>query len=114
MMTLMRRRALGVLFLAGISVLAPVLHLRAQEASEGSRKVLVRVAPQYPSVARPLNIQGSVKVEIIIAPNGTVKSLEIKGGHPLLVQAAQNAIRQWKWEPYPRETTESIEIKFKP
>jgi len=61
-----------------------------------------------------MNIQGSVRVEAVVAPNGTVKSLEIRGGHPLLVQAAQNAIRQWRWEPYPRETIESIEIKFKP
>ena len=61
-----------------------------------------------------MNIQGSVKVEVVVAANGTVKSVAIKGGHPLLAQAAQNAIREWKWEPSPRETVEPIEIKFKP
>jgi TonB family protein len=114
MMSLMRRSAVGAVFLAGILILVPLQHSQAQEISEGSRRVLNRVAPQYPGAARPLNIQGSVKIEVVVAPNGTVKSLEIKGGHPLLVQAAQDAIRQWKWEPSPRETTESIEIKFKP
>jgi TonB family protein len=104
----------GVLFLAGVLALALPHHLLAQEASEGSRQVLNRVDPQYPSMARQMNIQGSVKVEAVVAANGTVKSLAIKGGHPLLVQAAQNAIRLWKWEPYPRETAESIEIRFKP
>lgn len=61
-----------------------------------------------------MNIQGSVKVEVVVAANGTVKSVAIKGGHPLLAQAAQNAIREWKWEPSPRETVEPIEIKFRP
>jgi TonB family protein len=114
MMTLKRRSVLRGVVLAGVFVLVPLHHSLAQEASEGSRKVLNRIDPQYPSIARPINIQGSVKVEAVVAANGTVKSLAIKGGHPLLVQAAQNAIRQWKWEPYPRETTESIEIRFKP
>lgn len=109
-----RRSLVGAGLLACILVLGPLHNSLAQEVSEGSRKVLNRVTPQYPSVARPMNIQGSVKVEAAVAPNGTVKSLQIKGGHPLLVQAAQNAIRQWKWEPASRETTESIEIKFKP
>jgi len=113
-MTLMRRNAVRALLVAGILILIPFHHSRAQESSEGSRKVLNRVAPQYPKIARPFNIQGSVKVEAVIAPNGTVKSLEIKGGHPLLVQSAQDAIRRWRWEPFPRETTETIEIKFKP
>jgi outer membrane biosynthesis protein TonB len=41
-----------------------------------------------------------------------VKSVEVKGGHPLLAPAAQEAIRNWKFEPAPHETRETIEVKF--
>ncbi len=84
----------------------------AQTTSDTGRRVVSRVAPQYPAVARSLNIQGSVKAEVVVAPNGTVKSIEIKGGHPLLAQSAQNALREWKWDPGPRETHETVELKF--
>ncbi len=59
-----------------------------------------------------MRIEGSVKADVLVAPNGTVKSVEIKGGHPLLVQSAQNALREWEWEPAPHETHEIIELKF--
>ena len=59
-----------------------------------------------------MNMQGSVKADVMVAPNGTVKTVEIRGGHPLFVQAAQNALREWKWEPAPHETHETVELKF--
>lgn len=86
----------------------------SQDQAEGVRKVLTRVVPQYPSLARTMNIRGNVKVDVLVAPNGTVKSLEVKGGHPLLVQAAQDALRQWKWEPGSHETHETVELRFTP
>jgi TonB family protein len=100
-------------------VLLPILMFApnpaaAQESSEGTRKVATKVTPQYPSVARRMNLQGSVKVEVLVAPNGSVKSIELRGGHPILAEAAQTAVRQWKWEPAPHETQESVEIKFAP
>jgi len=91
----------------------PVLS-SGQDATVGTRKVITRVTPQYPGMARSMSIRGSVKLEAVVAPNGTVKSVEVKGGHPLLAQAAQNAIHEWKFEPAPRETREAIEIKFTP
>lgn len=61
-----------------------------------------------------MNIRGNVKVDVVVAPNGTVKSVEVKGGHPLLAQAAQDTLRQWKWEPAPHDTHEIIELRFNP
>jgi TonB family protein len=87
-------------------------HATPQESSPGSRKIVTRISPQYPSLARSMNLQGSVKADVVVAPNGTVKSVEIKGGHPLLGQAAQNALREWKWEPAAHETHELVELKF--
>jgi len=100
-------------------VLVPILALipgyaTAQESSESVRKILTRVAPQYPTLARTMNIRGNVRVVALVAPNGTVKSVEVKGGHPLLAEAAQNALRQWKFEPASKETYEIVEIRFFP
>jgi len=109
------RQHVAVRALLSVVIVAFALsHSRAQETSDGTRKVVSRVTPQYPAIARTMSIRGSVKVEALVAPNGTVKSLDVKGGHPVLAQAAQIAIRQWKWEPSPHETTELIEIKFNP
>ncbi|MGO8796402.1 MAG: energy transducer TonB [Candidatus Sulfotelmatobacter sp.] len=86
----------------------------AQETSNEVRKVTEKVEPQYPSLARSMNIRGTVKVDVVVAPNGAVKSVEVKGGHPLLVQAAQMAVRQWRWQPASHETHEVIEFRFNP
>jgi len=92
-------------------VVAPI-HAGAQEASESSRRIVTKVAPTYPAVARRMQIQGNVKVAAVVAANGSVKSVEVKGGHPMLAQAAQQAVLEWKWEPSPKETREVVEIKF--
>ena len=99
-------------------VLVPMLMFAPSQApaqeSEGTRKVVTKVMPQYPSIARSMRLQGVVRVEVLVAPNGMVKLVEVKGGHPLLAQSAQNALREWKWEPAPRETRESVELRFNP
>jgi len=89
-------------------------HAPAQEPSTGARKVVTRVTPQYPNIARRMSIQGNVRVDVLVAPNGAVRAVEVKGGHPVLADAAQNALRQWKWEPAAHETHETIELKFNP
>ena len=99
----------GVLLLLILLAFTPN-HSRAQE--EGTRKVLTKITPTYPEVAHKMEIQGSVKVEAVVSPNGSVKSVAVKGGHPVLAQAAENAVRGWKWEPSSKETRELIEIRF--
>ena len=59
-------------------------------------------------------LQGVVRVEAVVAPDGTVKAVDVKGGHPVLAQAAVNAVRKWKWEPAARESREPVEVKFSP
>jgi hypothetical protein len=59
-----------------------------------------------------MKLQGSVKLEAVVAPNGFAKTVAIKGGHPILAQAAHDAVQQWKWVPAPKETHELIEVKF--
>jgi TonB family protein len=103
--------ALSVLFL--ILMFAPS-HASAQESSEGSRKVVTRVLPQYPGLARSMKIQGIVKANVVVAPSGKVTSIEVKGGHPVLAESAEDALRQWKWEPATHETHETVELRFNP
>lgn len=59
-------------------------------------------------------LQGTVKLEVLVSPDGTVKETQIKGGHPVLAQAAVNCVRRWKWEPAARESHETVEVKFSP
>lgn len=104
--------AIGVLALiAGVTATAP--SAQAQEMV-GGRKVKSKGAPIYPELARKMNISGTVKVEIVIAPNGTVKSAKAIGGHPLLIDAAVDAAKKYKFEPGAEETTTQIAFDFKP
>ena len=96
---------------AGMTALAPSAH--AQDTI-GGRKIKTKGAPIYPELARKMNIAGTVKVEIVIAPNGTVKSAKAVGGHPLLIDAALDAAKKYKFEPGSEETTTQIAFEFKP
>lgn len=110
MKSLMRQGAGKIAFLAAI--LTFTLFLFAQDAGQGARKVLVKTAATYPTLARSMNIHGVVKLEAVVEPNGTVKTIDVKGGHPLLTQSAVTAVGHWKFEAAPKESRETIEIKF--
>jgi len=85
-----------------------------EDKADGERKVVNRVMPNYPDIARTMHLTGVVKVEAVVASNGTVKSVEVKGGHPLLVKAAQDAVYKWKWVSAAHETKEPVEVRFYP
>jgi TonB family protein len=84
----------------------------AYGADEGGRKVRTRITPTYPELARRMSLTGSVKVQVVIAANGNVKSTKVVGGHPLLVESTLDAVKRWKYEPGNEETTETVEFKF--
>ena len=104
----------GVLILALFIALASNLaSAQSSTVSSGSdRKVSSRVAPVYPDLAKKMHIHGMVKVEAVVRPNGTVKSTRILGGNPVLVEAAQDAVGKWKFEPAQSETTEIVQLAF--
>jgi periplasmic protein TonB len=62
-------------------------------------KLVNRVQPMYPPLARQTRISGTVKLHAIIGKDGTVQSLTVESGHPLLVQSALDAVRQWRYQP---------------
>ena len=87
---------------------------RAQTGAtdETKRKVKTRVTPVYPELAKRMSVTGKVKIEVIIAPDGRVKSTRPIGGHPLLVQACQDAVKEWRFVAAPEETTQVVEFDF--
>jgi protein TonB len=80
-------------------------------------KLMNKVQPQYPPLARQTRISGTVRLHAIIGKNGQVEQLEVMNGHPLLVQAALDAVRQWKYQPTqlngePVEVDTTIDVIF--
>jgi TonB family protein len=84
----------------------------APAPAHGERKVLLRVTPTYPDLARKMHIHGVVRVETLVRANGIVKSTHVLGGNPVLVDAAIEAIGKWKFEPAPNDTTEVVQLTF--
>ena len=81
---------------------------------ETIRKTKSKVEPMYPALARRMKISGIVKVDLIVAANGTVKDAKVVGGHPVLANAVLDAVRKWHFEPGPQDTTETLQFRFDP
>lgn len=105
----MHKIAAGLLLVTGLA--APMSALGQEEVN---RKLKSQVAPVYPELARKMNITGVVKVQITIAPNGTVKAVKLVGGHPLLATAAMETVKKWRYEAAKDETTAVVEFRFDP
>ena len=76
-----------------------------------------KVSPAYPPLARQTRFSGTVRLHAIISKSGTVQQLEVISGHPLLVQAALDAVKQWKYRPTtlngePVEVDTTIDVIF--
>lgn len=104
-----------VLLVAALTVVFGTLYVRPVRAQDSiDRKVKSKIQPTYPEIARKLGLTGTVRLEIVIAPNGSVKETKVIGGHPILVTAAEDAVKKWKFEPASGETTGTLEFKFEP
>jgi TonB family protein len=76
------------------------------------RKLVRKVDPVYPELARKMNLSGIVKVEFTIAQDGSVKDVQVLGGSPLLAASVQDAVKQWKYASGPSESKKTLEFKF--
>lgn len=106
-------RWMGIVIIALLAVMVAAQTASAQE-EDAVRKVKTRVAPNYPELARKMNVAGTVKVQVTIAPNGSVKAAKALGGHPLLIDPAVDAVKKWKYEPGKDETTTIVQFNFNP
>lgn len=94
-----------------IGLLALAVCISTSAFAQSGRAVKNKVTPNFPELAKRMNLSGAVKVELTVAPNGSVKSAKAIGGHPLLIDAAVNAAKQFKYEAG-EETKEVVEFKF--
>ena len=90
-------------------------HLRVSRMMEGN--LIRRVQPEYPATAKMAHIQGQVVLSAVISKEGTIEKVQVLCGHPLLVQAALEAVKQWRYRPYvlndePVEVETQITVNF--
>jgi len=97
-------------FMAGVTFQS----MPAAAQGELARKPKTKVAPAYPELARRMNISGTVKVLVVVSPSGSLKDTKVVGGNPLLVNAAMDALKKWKFEPADTESSGTVEFKFQP
>ena len=78
------------------------------------RKLIYKVTPKYPRELKQNEIGGVVRLSISVSPNGSVANISTIGGHPVLVDAAMVAVRQWKYVPADHTTTTEVRLDFVP
>ena len=104
----MRKMTAGMVLAMALSMTA--LNLAAQEG----RKLISNPTPTYPEVARRMRLEGVVKVQVVIGPDGRIKQTSVIGGHPLLVSSVEETLKNWKYAPAGSETTTILEFRFRP
>jgi len=100
------------LVLGGVASLPVKVAAQDSATETGKRKVRSKVAPEYPTLARQMNVTGKVKIEATVAADGHVATTHVVGGSPLLVNAALDALKKWRYEPASRDTVELVEFEF--
>ncbi len=103
------------------SVAPPLPAKRAPIRVGGSvmeSRLIRKVDPQYPKLAHKARVEGSVLLELMVDENGSVAGTKVIQGHPLLTQAAVDAVRQWKYVPAilngsPAAVNATVTVKFK-
>jgi len=101
-----------LIFSTAVIVVTTSSSLAQQGEPEAERKILFRVVPKYPDLARKMNVRGVVKLTVVIEPDGRVKSTSVIGGNPVLVQAAVEAVRLWRYETASQQTQKLVELRF--
>jgi TonB family protein len=89
------------------------LAAQTSDQSSSERKVITRVEPEYPDALKRLYIGGVVRVEVVVASNGAVKSTKLLGGSPILGQSTMKAVKQWRYASGAEETL-TVKLEFDP
>ena len=82
-------------------------------ADNSSRKLKSKIDPAYPELAKKLGITGLVRLEVLVLADGTVKTVTVKGGNPVLAEAAEKALHKWRYTAGEQETI-AVEVNFRP
>jgi TonB family protein len=106
--------AAGLAVMAVAATLGPCYAGAQAQSDEIVRRAKSKVQPLYPELARKMHISGTVKIEVVVSPNGAVKDARVVGGHPVLANAALDAAKKWRFEPSSSESSGIIDFKFEP
>ena len=87
------------------------------QSETAEQNLIKKVAPVFPPLARMARLQGVVKIEVVISKTGSVESYKVLSGHPLFVQSAIDAVKQWQFKPFlvddqPVTTKTVVEVPF--
>jgi len=105
-----RRLGFTLLTCFFLSLMA-VLAVRGQEQE---RKILKKIEAKYPDLLRKKGIGGTVRLKAVVKADGTVKSVEVMGGNPILADSAKTAVLQWKFSPAGAESSVDVTVNFDP
>lgn len=123
-------RAIDPALRLGLNIADSTLRLSVSNSSSGqspkhirvggnasANNLISKVAPVYPPVAKQARIQGSVRFNIVIGREGSVENIELVAGHPILVEAAREAVAQWKYRPVllngvPTQVVTVVDVNF--
>jgi TonB family protein len=83
-------------------------------AAKSERKLLTHIDPEYPAILRARQIGGTVRLEVTITPKGTVKSVALIGGNPILAEAAITAVKRWTYAPGDAVSSAQVSVEFNP
>jgi TonB family protein len=104
-------RLLGLILLFLAAACLDTLVVRAQSTE---RKVLKKIDVNYPDLLKKSNIGGTVRLRVLVKADGTVKSIEVAGGNPILADAARSSVMQWKFATASAESMVDVAVVFDP
>ena len=82
------------------------------QGAENARKLIYKVTPIYPPDLKRFYIGGTVRLDVKISPQGTVRTVATLGGNPILVEAAVTAVKKWKYAPASSDTATQVTVVF--
>lgn len=97
---MIRATFLIVIFVVALTTAAQTDPVKTVSAAEATNHIVHRVEPSVPPLAKAVKIGGKVKLHVVVSQSGEVSSATFVSGHPLLVQAAIDAVKQWKFKPF--------------
>jgi TonB family protein len=103
-----RNRAQRLALCACVAGLLPFV-LASQE---NEPKPVKKVVPAYPDVLKRMGISGTVRVRVTIAPDGSVKDVEARGGSAIFAEAVTRAVKEWRYPPSDRQRVSNVSVAF--
>ena len=116
----MRIQTIAVCSLLAVFLISFGSEVTAQvrvDPAEMAERITYQTPPRYPQQARDARIQGTVQLDVVIDEAGFVAELNVITGHPLLAEASQEAVSQWRYDPYrvgglPVAVTTTVNVTF--